>query len=158
MDKPSVYVETTIPSIYFEQRTTPEMVARREATRRWWAVAHDFFDLLTGSPVILELRAGPVDRRSAWLDLLRDVPVLLVSPEVAGIATVYLDHKLMPERGEDALHLALASFYRCDYPVTWDRAHLANPRKSEHIREINQSLGLSVPLIQTPMQILGRYR
>lgn len=89
---------------------------------------------------------------------MRELPVLVVSPEVVSVAKFYVGQKLMPKRGEDALHLALASFYRCDYLVTWDRAHLANPRKAERIRKVNQSLGLSVPLIQTPLQILGRWR
>ncbi len=34
--KPRVYIETTIPSFYFEIRKEPEMVARRLWTRRWW--------------------------------------------------------------------------------------------------------------------------
>jgi len=34
--KPRVYIETTIPSFYFETRSTPEMVARRQWTRHWW--------------------------------------------------------------------------------------------------------------------------
>ncbi|MFV2068965.1 MAG: hypothetical protein ACC645_18520 [Pirellulales bacterium] len=41
MDKPRVYVETTIASFYHEIRTAPEIVARREWTRRWWATASD---------------------------------------------------------------------------------------------------------------------
>jgi len=34
--KKRVYLETTIPSFYFEKRTEPEMVARREWTIEWW--------------------------------------------------------------------------------------------------------------------------
>jgi len=33
--KPSVYVETSSPSFYFEVRTEPEMLARRQWTREW---------------------------------------------------------------------------------------------------------------------------
>ena len=37
------YVETTIPSFYHEVRTEPEMVARKDWTRRWFdAVVHIF--------------------------------------------------------------------------------------------------------------------
>jgi hypothetical protein len=35
--KRSGYIETTIPSFYYEVRAEPEMIARRESTRRWWA-------------------------------------------------------------------------------------------------------------------------
>ncbi len=34
--KPNVYIETTIPSFYYEVRTEPDMVARRAWTRQWW--------------------------------------------------------------------------------------------------------------------------
>ena len=33
--KRKVYIETSIPSFYYEVRTEPEMVARHEITRRW---------------------------------------------------------------------------------------------------------------------------
>lgn len=35
MKKPLVYVETTIPSFYFELRTLPDIVARKNWTRIW---------------------------------------------------------------------------------------------------------------------------
>ena len=31
-----VYIETTIPSFYYEVRTEPEMIARRNWTQAWW--------------------------------------------------------------------------------------------------------------------------
>jgi hypothetical protein len=66
------YVETTIPSFYHEVRTEPEMVARKEWTRRW---------------------------------------------------------------------------LNCQ--------HLANARKFGHIRRVNGMLGLFVPELVTPMELLG---
>ena len=36
MVKPTVYVESTIPSFYHEERTLPDIVARRQWTREWW--------------------------------------------------------------------------------------------------------------------------
>ena len=36
VEHPRTYVETSIPSFYFETRTEPEMVARRTWTRAWW--------------------------------------------------------------------------------------------------------------------------
>ena len=39
------YIETSIPSFYYEVRTEPTMAARREWTRNWWdnIVATDRF-------------------------------------------------------------------------------------------------------------------
>jgi len=34
--KPRVYIETTIPSFYHEDRQEAFVVARRQLTREWW--------------------------------------------------------------------------------------------------------------------------
>jgi len=68
---------------------------------------------------------------------------------------VYLTHKLMPvDTGGDAHHLALASFPRCDRLVTWNCKHIANPNKIEHIRMVNNALGIHTPQLLTPLEIL----
>ena len=55
----------------------------------------------------------------------------------------------------DALHLALASYHKCDFLVTWNCVHLANAKKFDHIRIINNRLGLFVPTLVTPLELLG---
>jgi hypothetical protein len=55
----------------------------------------------------------------------------------------------------DAIHLALASFHKCDFLVTWNCLHLANANKFGHIRRINTMLGLFTPVLATPLQLLG---
>lgn len=56
--KRSIYIETTVPSFYFEIRDEPEMVARRTWTRKWWAEALSRDELLTSEAVLEELSAG----------------------------------------------------------------------------------------------------
>lgn len=51
------------------------------------------------------------------------------------------------------MHLALASFYNCDFILTWNCRHLANPNKALHIRRINTALGLCVPKVLTPLDL-----
>ncbi len=55
----------------------------------------------------------------------------------------------------DALHLAMASYYKCDFLLTWNCRHLANANKFDHIRRINTLLGLFVPALVTPLELLG---
>jgi hypothetical protein len=52
-----VYIETTIPSFYFEPRTEPEMVARRDWTRTWWdkTSGDQRYEGVTSAAVIEEL-------------------------------------------------------------------------------------------------------
>lgn len=159
MPKPRAYVETTIPNFYYETRLQPELVARRNWTREWWEDAAERYELVTGSVVLRELAAGKRHQRvRLGIDLLRGVPVLLVRQRTRAIADTYVEHKLMPSKPTlaDAFHLALASQHECDFIVTWDSRHLANPNKATHIRRINSDLGLYVPELLTPYDLLRR--
>jgi hypothetical protein len=55
----------------------------------------------------------------------------------------------------DALHLAIASYHKCDFLVTWNCRHLANAKKFGHLRKINTLLGLFIPALVTPLELLG---
>jgi len=55
----------------------------------------------------------------------------------------------------DAMHLALATYYKCDFLLTWNCNHLANANKFGHIERVNAMLGLSTPRLVTPLELLG---
>jgi hypothetical protein len=152
MDRPRIYIETTIPSAYFDERTAPAMVARREATRRWWVTGRAKYDLWTSLAVREELAAGPLPKQQSWMALINPLPLLFVNPEVIEIAADYRRHKLVPPG--DAMHLALASFYRCACLLTWNFKHLANENKFGHIQSVNRRLGLHIPRIVAPPALL----
>lgn len=157
MTKPLAYIETTIPNFYYDFRPDPEIDARRIWTRAWWASAADQYELWTSDVVVDELSAGTSQFVPLRLELLRSIPVLSVTSEVTACAQTYIQHKLMPSNpGTDAFHLALASRSGCDFIVTWNCKHLANPNKALHIHKINQRLGLHTPEIVTPLTLLRR--
>lgn len=156
MIQPRAYVETTIPSFYFEVRSAPEIVARRDWTRRWWSTASGRYELVTSGAVLDELAGGLPERSAERLALVRELPLLAVSPAIAEIVQVYIRHRLMPaDPAGDALHLALASYHKCDFLVTWNCLHLANANKFGHVRRVNTMLGLFVPALVTPLELLG---
>jgi predicted nucleic acid-binding protein len=156
MTKPRIYVETTIPSLYHDARTSPETVARRAWTREWWSDAADQYELVTSLAVLEELEGDDAERSAARIALLQDVPLLPIEPAVTEIVQTYIARKLMPaDPSGDALHLALASYYKCDFLVTWNCRHLANANKFGHIRRVNTMLGLFVPTLVTPLELLG---
>jgi predicted nucleic acid-binding protein len=157
MPRPRVYVETTIPNFYYDFRPSPAVAERREWTRLWWADAADRYELVTSPAVLAELKKGTSPRVVLRVELLGDLPELEVTPVVAEIVRAYIRHKLMPaDPLGDALHLALASHHECDFIVSWNCRHLANPNKFAHIQRIKVALGLSVPEIATPLDLLRR--
>lgn len=151
-----IYIETTIPSFYFEVRAEATMVARRNWTREWWERASSRDELVTSEAVIEELSAGDHPNRQDCLAMVADLPLIAVEPAIAEAVEAYIAHKLMPrDPGGDALHLALASYYRCDFLATWNCRHLANANKFDHVRRVNGILGLFVPALVTPLELLG---
>ena len=151
-----IYVETSIPSFYFETRQGLQLQARREWTREWWEVAR-WRDALVISPVVIaELEETPdTGKRKEMLDLVDDLPRLLYADVIDVIVEVYLKNKVMPmAHGGDAHHLALASYHRCDILLTWNCKHLANANKTGHIRLINNTLNLHTPQIVTPLELI----
>lgn len=154
--RPRVYIETSIPSFYHEVRTEPDMIARRGWTRRFWKIAHREYDLLTSVAVLEELENGHFPQKQNALDLMLDLPLVPGPPQVDDIVETYIRHKVMPaDPGGDARHLALASYHQCDFLLTWNCKHLANANKFGHIRIVNVMMGLSVPALVTPLELLG---
>ena len=151
-----VYIETTIPSFYQEVRTEPEMIARRNWTREWWNNQREHYHLVTSIAVIEELERGDYSNKEKILNLVADIPLLSISTEIHDIVETYIKRKLMPaDILGDALHLAIASFHGCDFLLTWNCKHLANANKFSHIRRLNALLGLYVPALITPVELLS---
>jgi len=152
----TVYVETTIPSFYFEVRTEPEMVARRNWTREWWDQHRSEFVVVTSELVLDELSRGEFPKKEDALELLKPLGLIQVTEEIVEIVEVYIRNHVMPKNPVgDALHLALASYHKCDFLLTWNCRHLANANKFDHIRRVNTVLGLFSPTLLTPLELLG---
>ncbi len=151
-----VYVETSIPSFYYEVRTEPEMVARRDWTRQFWDNASTNYELLTSVAVLDELNNGEFLQKQQALDLMSDLPLLPSPVEIDEIVEAYVRRMVMPaDPLGDARHLAVASYHRCDFLLTWNCKHLANANKFGHIRRVNVMLDLFVPMLVTPLELLG---
>ena len=152
----TVYIETSIPSFYYEVRQEPEMIARRDWTCQWWdELGESSFDLVTSQAVIDELSRGHFPGKDDALRLVNDLELLPVVDEIEEIVAVYVSHRLMPKDAVgDALHLAIASFYGCDYLLTWNCKHLANANKYRHMRRINAMMDLVTPSLVTPLELL----
>ncbi len=155
MPKPRIYVDTTIPSAYHTRRTGPTMIRWHAATRRWWDLAIHTSELLISRAVLKELSRGTPEEVVLRLELVKDLEVLDFNHDVAVAAATYIRHKLMPMDPEgDALHLAMASYHRCDALVTWNFHHLANATKLDRIKRLNEELGLYVPRLLSPLDLM----
>lgn len=151
----TVFIETTIPSFYFEGRTSIQSRAWREATRSWWTKERHRHELVTSQYVLDELALAPPAKRDPGLRLMETVAVLPDPPGLVDLIDHYVANKLVPSpaRG-DAAHLAFATLVCADVLLTWNCRHLANANKVPHLRTINTRLGLNVPTLATPYALI----
>jgi len=131
------------------------MVAMRDWTRSWWLEERFNYNVCTSDAVVDELETGNHPMMAEKIALIRILPFLEITQAIAEVVSVYLEHRLMPrDAAGDALHLALASFHKCDYLLTWNCKHLANANKFGHIRRINALLNLPTPSLVTPLELV----
>jgi predicted nucleic acid-binding protein len=152
--KAKVYIETSIPSFFYETREEAQFVAMRQWTQDWWESEKDNYQCVTSDAVINELEMGDHPKQKEKLHLLSEIDLLEINSSIEEIVEVYLAHYLMPKNDlGDALHLAIASYYKIDFLLTWNCKHLANANKRAHIRRINERLNLFTPALVTPNQL-----
>jgi hypothetical protein len=153
--KRSVYIETTIPSYYYETRQEMKISVWRELTREWWNKYRFRYFTVCSDTVMVELEQGRHPQQKEKILLLKDIEKLPYSAVLDDIVEEYIGHKLMPkEFVGDGYHLAYASYYGIDFLLTWNCVHLANPNKFQHMRIINSRMDLKTPIICTPEQLL----
>jgi len=146
---PTVYIETTIPSYYCDTR--PALASDIARTREWWDRERAAYECFISPVVLDELAAGGYPTQAACLALVQDLPLLAVSSDVIEMAELYQARGVMPKSPiRDALHVALASYYRMDTLLTWNCRHIANVNKARHLEMVNQRIGLSTPRLVTP--------
>jgi predicted nucleic acid-binding protein len=151
----SYYIETSIPSFYYDLRDDIQAQAMKKWTREWWHMNKENVLFVTGIPVIAELSQTHEPKKSNALRLIENLLILNYDEAVDEIVFAYIRHKLMPEKDMgDAAHLALASYHKCDFLVTWNCKHIANANKFDRIRRINGMLGLFTPKLVTPFLLV----
>jgi hypothetical protein len=154
--KPRVYVETSVFS-YLTARESGSLVgsSRQLLTRRWWDQRGDF-DLLVSEVVIRECEDGDSLAAARRLDALSGIPLLSLTPQAADLATLMLAQNIMPAKAaEDALHIAIAAVHRVDFLLSWNFKHIANPVIQARIAALLISMGLALPFICPPEELLG---
>lgn len=130
--------------------------AMRQWTRDWWADDKINYQSFTSDAVINEIESGNHPEKPQKLALMENIELLAINWEIEEIVEVYISNYLMPkdELG-DALHLAIASYHKMDFLLTWNCKHLANANKRDHIRRINERLKIFTPELVTPYELIG---
>jgi len=156
MEKATVYVETTIPSYLVAEPSRDVVVAgHQRTTHDWWKTADKRFELVISDVVYEEFTRGDPGIASRRVETVRNLAILVSDDEVESLANTYVAELGLVGRAlNDIPHVAFAVAYEIDYLVTWNCAHLANAIVLRKLREVNTRLGLWLPMICTPEELM----
>ncbi|MGI8812549.1 MAG: hypothetical protein ACR2IH_08485 [Pyrinomonadaceae bacterium] len=145
--KLSLYLETSVIGAYLDNGDP----FRRDLTIRWFEHELSEYSVYTSLLVEREIERLEEPHRSGYLNLLKPLGKLDVAEEAAILAEGYIERGIFHRKFmADAMHVAIASFHKIDYLVTWNFGHLANVRKQARVRLFNTAAGFFSPVIVTP--------
>jgi predicted nucleic acid-binding protein len=153
----SIYIETTIPSLYVA-RPSGRLVeaARQQLTRMWWDDHRFDYTLVCSQTVLDECARGETDMADKRIALLDSVPLLELSPEILTVSRDLVIRGIIPTKAaDDAVHIAVASVHEIDYLLTWNCKHIANPHNWRRISDCLTAHGYRASVICTPEELLG---
>ena len=145
--KLSLYLETSVIGAYLDNGDS----FRRDLTIRWFEHELPEYQVYTSRLVQREIERLEEPHRTGYLKILKPLQQLELTDEVAILADGYISRGIFHRKFmADAIHVAMASFHKVDYLVTWNFGHLANVRKQARVRLFNAAAGFFSPVIVTP--------
>ena len=154
--KPTLYLETSVPSYYTARRSTDMVVlTHQHLTREWWENRIDSYAVYVSEIVYDEIRRGDSEAARRRVESIESFPMLDVTGQAESLAMHYIRELPLPESAlADALHLAVASINGLDYLVTWNCRHIARGSVKKKLPQLNDAQGLRSPTICTPEELL----
>ncbi|NEX15295.1 MAG: hypothetical protein C1943_01335 [Halochromatium sp.] len=154
--KSSVYIETSVIS-YLTARPSRNLIAmaRQQVTQAWWEIRSNH-DLCVSEVVSRECASGDPDAAARRMAAIENMPLLRVTTDAVAIAKALVLREIIPQKAaEDALHIAIATVHAVDFLLTWNCKHIANPEIQRQIALYLEEMGLFLPFICTPDELLG---
>lgn len=153
----TVYIETSIVS-YLRQKPSTQVVtaARQLLTYQWWNDERANYELVISQYVVDEASGGDPTLAAERLQTIDDIPLLPNAPEIPQIADEIMSLGVLPPKAQvDALHIASVAHHRIQYLLTWNCKHIANAKILPRIHNVLTDLGIPIPIICTPEELLG---
>jgi len=82
--------------------------------------------------------------------------VLALTSGILELAETLVAEGAIPRKAAgDALHIAIATAYACEYLLTWNCRHIANAEIKRTARLVVRRRGFELPTICTPEELMG---
>jgi hypothetical protein len=148
-------METTIPS-YLTSRPSRDLIiaGHQQITKEWWEKRRDAFQVYISQLVIDEAGAGDPGAARERMQVIKDFPVLDITPEVGLLASGILAAGILPRKAAtDAAHIAIAAVHGMDFLLTWNCVHIANAVIAKAVANTSRQHGFECSVICTPEEL-----
>lgn len=155
--KPTLYLETTIPS-YLAARPSRDLVtaACQKITHDWWNDRRADFQLFVSERVLREAKGGEPAMAAKRMEYFKGIPVLGLTDEAITLVELICAGTSTPPKAiEDAFHIAIAAAHELDFLLTWNCRHIANAIIIKRVTRLCDSAGYECPVICTPQELMG---
>jgi predicted nucleic acid-binding protein len=151
MIKPKVYLDTTVPSAYHDDRT-PD---RQRLTKQFWTERLPDFECVISTIVLIEINDTPdAERRDNIEVLIDDFEVLEFGEEAYELAQEYVERGIFPEKyTSDANHVSIAVVNGIGYFASWNFKHLVKVNTRREVNLVNALLGYQQIEIIAPPEL-----
>jgi len=85
--KEKIYLDSTIPSYYFDQRQS--LITFVQITQEWWSKMSKNYDLFISDAVLQELNTGNYPRKNEIVAFASVIPLLPLHASIEQIVKVY---------------------------------------------------------------------
>jgi predicted nucleic acid-binding protein len=145
--KGKIYLDTSVISALFDERTTERMAQTKQA----WSVLEDY-EVAISSVVLDELSNATRERRADMLSAVSNFSVLTVTDEAEALADEYIRTGIFPEKyRDDAVHVAIATTNGITILLSWNFTHLVKVKTRHMVALINASKNyMPVEIISPP--------
>lgn len=154
---PKVYLETSFVS-YLSGRLSQDIstLQRQLSSRTWWERRRHNFELVASEAVFEECKHGDPQAVRDRTSILEHIALLPLSPEILELSRHLLRAGPFPEKAAaDAIHIAAATVYGCDYLLTWNFKHINNAQIKREAIRIIEGYGYESTTICTPDELVG---
>ena len=151
MKKETLYLDTSVPSAYHDDRAKERM----EATIKFWKEVLPLYQVYISEITVKELEATKNELlRRNFKKLIKGFKILKANRKIRDLTSGYMEKGIFPERYiDDALHVAIASFYNVSYLVSWNFEHLVKVRTRRLVNSVNILEGFSEIEIVSPQEL-----
>jgi predicted nucleic acid-binding protein len=131
--KTKVYLDTSVISALFDERT-PERMAMTKAA---WDRFNDY-EVYLSNVVIEELSSASQPLRNKMLEMVSRFGILPASDMASSLAGIYVNQGIFPAKYfDDALHVAIASTNQIGILLSWNFTHLVKIKTRRMVALVN---------------------